>query len=90
MTRYIVRQEFTFLHYYHWSKTLPNVTHILNTCVFQGCHKMSQGHGVKEGDDGPGVVTDFILYVSANTSRLCTETTLATAGPCQLEEALDR
>ena len=51
---------------------------------------MSQGRGVKEGDDGPGVDADFILYVSANTTRDCAETTLAYARPCQLEQAMDR
>ena len=55
----------------------------------KGCHKMSQGRCVKEGDDGPGVDTDFILYVSANISRGCSESTLANAGACQLEPALD-
>ena len=58
--------------------------------MFQGCHKMSQGRGVKEGDDGPGVDTDFILYVTAKTTRSCGKATLAYAAPCQLEQALDR
>ena len=51
---------------------------------------MSQGRGVKEGDDGPGVDTDFILYVTAKTTRSCGKATIAYAAPCQLEQALDR
>ena len=58
--------------------------------MFQGCYKLHWGFPVKEGDDGPGVDTDFILYVSAKSSRHCSSGTLAYATHCQLEQALDR
>ena len=86
MTRYIAIQEVTFAFYSHWSKALPKVTHRM----FQGCHSLSMGRGVKEGDDGPGVDTDFILYVSANATRSCGPKTIAYAVHCQQELALDR
>ena len=58
--------------------------------MFQGCHKLYRGLPVKEGDDGPGVDTDFILYVSAKRTYRCSTGTIAYATYCQLEQALDR
>ena len=73
--------------YYHWIKTLPKVS---EHCMFQGCHKVHSGRPFKEGDDGPGVDTDFILYVSAQSPSHCSTGTIAYATYCQLEQALDR
>ena len=87
MTRYIAVQELTFALYYQGSKTLPKVTHC---CMFQGCHKLSMGRATIEGDDGPGVDTDFILYVSANATSSCGPQTIGYAVHCQQELALDR
>ena len=51
---------------------------------------MSGRRGVKIGSDGPGVDTDFILYVSVKTTRMCRGRTIAYAAHCQQEDALDR
>ena len=58
--------------------------------MFQGCYLVSEGRGVKDGEDGPGVDTDFILYVSAKITDDCSSGKLASATHCQLETALDR
>ena len=46
--------------------------------------------GIKDGDDGPGVDADFILYVSAKTTRACLLGTIGYGGHCMQEFALDR
>ena len=48
------------------------------------------GRFIKEGDDGGGVDADFILYVSATTTRLCPRHTIGYGGHCRQEYALDR
>ena len=58
--------------------------------VCKGCYKMSGGWPDKDGDDGPGVNTDFILYVSAKNTSSCGPQSIAYASYCQLERALDR
>ena len=79
--------ELTFSFYHDRSKTLPKVTHC---CMFQACDRVLQGRRVTDGNDGPGVDTDFILYISAINTSVCTSDTTAYAGHCQLEQALDR
>ena len=58
--------------------------------VCKGCYKMSGWWPEKDGDDGPGVNTDFILYVSAKNTSTCGGQTIAYSSYCQLERALDR
>ena len=58
--------------------------------MFKGCYKVSGSQGVKEGDDGPGVDTDYILYFAAKGTRHCGRTRIAYATYCQQEQALDR
>ena len=58
--------------------------------VCKGCYNMSGWRLEKDGDDGPGVNTDFILYVSAKNTSTCGRQTIAYSSYCQLERALDR
>ncbi|KAI0210291.1 Leishmanolysin-like peptidase [Lamellibrachia satsuma] len=54
------------------------------------CYKTLNTRRTQEGVDAAGVDTDYILYVSAVTTSACTGNTVAHAGYCQLERALDR
>ena len=58
--------------------------------MFQGCYRVSEGYGTAEGYDGPGVQTDFILYVSAKSTRYCDGRNVGYAAHCQQETVLDR
>ena len=80
-------ENLPFSLYYDWSKTLPKVT---RCCMFQACYRRIDGRRAIEGNDGPGVHTDFILYVSAKNSSECASDMAAYAAHCQLEQALDR
>ena len=87
MFRYIAVQELTCSLYYQWSNTLHNVAHC---CMFQGCYTWSGTRGMDGEPDGPGVDTDFILYVSAKSTFMCGMESVGYATHCQQENALDR